>query len=176
MLVRLFQRFGIAVIAIVFGGVLFLFVNGFDSSPLVQVGSTAAPAPQTSMPRRVPAATARVPVPSGLETPEAVQAGAHLFRENCVQCHGAPGIAPTAQGMNPAPPNLLLAGRRNDPAEVFPKVKNGIPGTAMPGWGDQLPDQSIWSLAAFLHQSRGISAADFDALSSAETDGSQVSH
>ena len=78
--------------------------------------------------------------------------------------------------MNPAPPNLLLAGRRNDPAEVFPKVKNGIPGTAMPAWGDQLPDQSIWSLAAFLHHSRGISAADFDALSTAKADASPQEH
>jgi mono/diheme cytochrome c family protein len=67
--------------------------------------------------------------------------------------------------MNPAPPNLLLAGRRNDPAEVLPKIKNGVPGTAMPAWGAQLPDRSLWALAAFLHQSRGIQAGAFVALS-----------
>jgi mono/diheme cytochrome c family protein len=176
MLVRLIQGLGIAIIAIVFEGLLFLYLNRSDASPLAQVGSRIAPAPHAEMPHAALAAAVRVPVPADLVTPEAVQAGAHLFRENCVQCHGAPGIAPTIQGMKPPAPNLLLAGRRNDPAEVFPKVKNGIPGTAMPAWGDQLPDQSIWSLAAFLHQSRGISQAEFDALITAEPDASQESH
>jgi len=176
MLVRWFQNFGIAIIAIVSGGLLFLYLNGSDASPAAPVGSSVAPALHTEMPHPVPAAVARVQVPGNLETPEAVQAGAHLFRENCVQCHGAPGIPPVVQGMSPAAPNLLLAGRRNDPAEVFPKIKNGIPGTAMPAWADQLPDQRVWSLAAFLHHSRGISAADFNALSTAETDASQESH
>jgi mono/diheme cytochrome c family protein len=176
MLLRLFQNLGIAIMAIVFEGLLLLYLNSSDASPLAQAGPSIAPAPHTEMPHPVLAAAVRVPVPAGLETPEAVQAGAHLFRENCVSCHGAPGIASSVQGLVPAPPNLLLAGRRNDPVEVFPKVKNGIPGTAMPAWSDQLPDQSIWSLAAFLHHSRGISVADFDALTMAETDGSPQEH
>ncbi|WP_436798537.1 c-type cytochrome [Mesorhizobium escarrei] len=175
-MLRLFQGLGIAIIAIVFEGLLFLYLNSSDASSLAQFGSGGAPAPHTAMPHPRPAAAVRVPVPAGLETPEAVQAGAHLFRENCVSCHGAPGIAPAAQGMNPAPPNLLLAGRRNDPAEVFPKVKNGIPGTAMPAWSDQLPDQNIWSLAAFLHHSRGIQADAFEALSTTEADASPEGH
>jgi mono/diheme cytochrome c family protein len=175
MLVRWFQSFGIAIIAVVFGGLLLLYLNGSDNSS-VPVGSSVAPALPREMPRPVPAAVARAQVPRNLETPEAVQAGAHLFRANCVQCHGATGIPPAVQGMSSAAPNLLLAGRRNDPAEVFPKIKNGIPGTAMPAWGDQLPDQSVWSLAAFLHNSRGISAADFNALSTAATDASQENH
>ena len=157
MLVRLFKTLGIAIIAIAFGGLSFLFLKGSD-------------------PAAARAATAQVLVPADIETPEAVQAGAHLFRQNCVSCHGAPGIAPSVQGMTPAPPNLLAAGRRNDPAEVFSKVKNGIRGTAMPAWGDQISDQSIWALAAFLHHSRGISVADFDALSAGETAAGQDSH
>jgi mono/diheme cytochrome c family protein len=84
-------------------------------------------------------------------------------------------MAAAVQGLDPAPPNLLLAGRRNDPAEVFPKIKNGIPNTAMAAWGDQLSDQDIWTLAAFLHHSRGISQEGFDALSTAEAPG-QVPH
>ncbi|WP_188393750.1 cytochrome c [Mesorhizobium sp. SARCC-RB16n] len=114
-------------------------------------------------------------IPANLETLQAEQAGARLFRQNCVSCHGSPGVPASVQGLKPEPPNLLRAGRRNDPAQVFGKIKNGIPGTAMPAWGDQLPDQSIWALAAFLHHSRGISKGDFDALSSAETDGSPKS-
>jgi mono/diheme cytochrome c family protein len=118
----------------------------------------------------VTSATTPVQVPANLESPEAIQVGAHLFRENCVQCHGAPGIAAAVQGLTPAPPNLLAAGRRNDPTEVFAKVTNGISGTAMRPFGDDLPDQSRWALAAFLHHSRGISSDAFDGLSTAKPD------
>jgi hypothetical protein len=68
---------------------------------------------------------------------------------------------------------LLAAGRRNTPAEVFARVKNGIAGTAMPAFGSLLPEEIIWALAAFLHHSRGISAADFDALSPTRADANQ---
>src|SRR4051812_35442074 len=38
-----------------------------------------------------------------------VQHGAALYREHCVKCHGAPGVAPDAEafGMYPQPPNLV---------------------------------------------------------------------
>jgi mono/diheme cytochrome c family protein len=111
-------------------------------------------------------------VPADLETPQAVQAGAHLFRENCVICHGAPGIAPSVQGLTPPPPNLLAAHRRNEPADVSHKVQDGIPGTAMRSFRGELSDQSIWEIAAFLHHSRGIVAPAFAALS-ATSDTSQ---
>jgi mono/diheme cytochrome c family protein len=147
MLARLVQAVRTVVVVIVSAGPFYFHVSGLDAAPVA----------------------ARVKVPENLETSTTVQVGANLFRENCVQCHGAPGIAPTVQGLTPAPLDLLRAGRRNDPADVFSKIKKGIPGTAMPAW-DQLPDQSIWALAAFLHNSRGISADAFDAISSAKSD------
>jgi mono/diheme cytochrome c family protein len=111
----------------------------------------------------------KVQVPANLETPQAVQAGAHQFRETCVRCHGAPGIAPSITGLSPAPPKLLAAGRRNEPADVFDKVENGIAGTAMPAFRGSLSDESIWNIAAFLHHSRGIPADAFAALTTAKS-------
>lgn len=107
-------------------------------------------------------------VPAGLETPQAVQSGARQFRETCVRCHGAPGIAPSITGLSPAPPNLLAAHRRNEPGDVFRKVENGIQGTAMPSFRGSLSDQSVWEIAAFLHHSRGITADAFAALTTAK--------
>lgn len=109
----------------------------------------------------------KVQVPANLETPQAVQAGAHQFRETCVRCHGAPGIAPSITGLSPAPPELLAAHRRNEPVDVFGKVKNGIAGTAMPAFRGSLSDDSIWNIAAFLHHSRGITMDAFAALTAA---------
>jgi mono/diheme cytochrome c family protein len=176
MLVRLSRVLGIVVLAIGFGGVLFLYVNWHEATSRVPIDLSVAFAPHTAKPDPAPAAAGQVHVPANLDTPSAVQAGAHLFRENCVQCHGAPGLTALVQGLTPAPPNLLAAGRRNDPAEVFLKIRSGIAGTAMPAFGSELPDQSLWSLAAFLHHSRGISATAFDALSTAKADAGQGDH
>jgi mono/diheme cytochrome c family protein len=108
--------------------------------------------------------------PPDLETPENVRTGARLFRDNCVLCHGAPGMEPSkaSRDLRPSPPNLLRAGRRNDPAEVFLTVRSGIKGTAMPAFAGILPDEQIWSVAAFLHKSRGITASDFRQLNRSE--------
>jgi len=108
--------------------------------------------------------------PLNLEAQENVWSGAHLFRDNCVVCHGAPGMPPSdiSRGFQPSPPNLLRAGRRNYPVQVFRTVKSGIKMTAMPAFGGILSDQEIWALAAFLHAARGIAAPDFQKLSGSE--------
>src|SRR3954454_24704307 len=69
-----------------------------------------------------------ISVPADLESAEAVQSGARFYSQNCVICHGAPGqdFTAIAQGFNPEPPDILDAKRRNDPAEVFWIVKNGV--------------------------------------------------
>jgi mono/diheme cytochrome c family protein len=150
------------------GGLLFFCEGAIHDFSLAPISSSAASSQGATAP---PAQ-----VPPNLETPDAVQSGARLFRENCVQCHGAPGVPPVVQGLKPAPPNLLAAGRRNDPAEVFLKVTNGIAGTAMPAFGNILSDESRRRLAAFLHHSRAISAGAFEALGKSKAETGLESH
>jgi mono/diheme cytochrome c family protein len=149
----------LGIMAVVSIGIAFLCLDKemHASSPLPAKGTIAA-SNATMLP---PVVADPGQVPADLESPVAMRTGAHLFRENCVQCHGAPGIPASVQGLTPAPPNLLAAGRRNAPVDVYSKVKIGIPGTAMPPWGGLLSDQDIWSLAGFLHHSRGISPDDY---------------
>ena len=173
MLVRWSPAFGIILIAISGGGLLFFHEGAFHASSLAPISSGVAASQSATAAAFVPAATTPAQVLASAETSQAVQKGAHLFRESCVQCHGAPGVPALVLGLTPAPPNLLAAGRRNDPAEVFLKVTNGIAGTGMPAFGNTLSDQSRRSLAAFLHHSRGISASAFDALSEAKVDTGQ---
>ncbi|WP_432807342.1 c-type cytochrome [Microvirga terrae] len=107
-----------------------------------------------------------VQVPPNLETAEAIQSGARFYSENCVICHGAPGqqITAIASGMNPAPPDILAARRRNDPAGVFWIVKNGVKMTGMPAFGKTQSDTQIWEIAAFLRKARGITADEYQNL------------
>jgi mono/diheme cytochrome c family protein len=47
-------------------------------------------------------------------------------------------------------------------------MKYGVRMTAMPAWGKSYDDAHIWSVAAFLHQKVGLSAADYKALTSGD--------
>jgi mono/diheme cytochrome c family protein len=111
-------------------------------------------------------AAAGVAVPANLETSEAVSAGAKLYANECVYCHGAPGEEPTAmaKGLNPPPPALLSYPQGVPPDRAFWVVKNGVRMSGMPAWGKSYDDAHIWSVAAFLHQKHGLSAADYKAL------------
>jgi mono/diheme cytochrome c family protein len=74
------------------------------------------------------------------------------FREHCVQCHGAPGVAPEpfALGMVPHAASLSEASRHWTPGELFWLIKNGLKMTGMPAWEFRMPDEDIWSIVAFL--------------------------
>ena len=106
-----------------------------------------------------------IEVPTGLDSAEVVQAGGKLFGENCVVCHGGPGLKPTdiAQGLNPPPVNLFNPRRHPRMNEMFWFIRNGVKMTAMPGFGKTHSDDDIWKLAAFLRTAPGMSSQDFAA-------------
>jgi len=105
--------------------------------------------------------------PMSLDDPAVVQAGAKAFSQRgCTNCHGGPGVmwAKFSEGMNPGPPDLKEVAPHLEPGELFWVVKNGIGMTGMPGFGPLgVPDQEIWSIAAFLKKLPVISEQDYKA-------------
>ena len=85
--------------------------------------------------------------------PQAVAQGKALYDQHCTACHGAnasageraPAIVSAATSMR---------GQRSD-AQLMAIVKNGIPGTAMPAWGNRLSDADIANIGAFIRALRG---------------------
>ncbi len=105
----------------------------------------------------------RVPA---LSDPVLVARGAQLYRAHCVQCHGAPGIAPDAfaLGMTPLPANLALTAREwKDPAELYWVIKYGIKMSGMPAWEFRLDDADLWAVTAFVNTLPGLSPRDYQA-------------
>jgi mono/diheme cytochrome c family protein len=99
----------------------------------------------------VRAATDELVAPA-LDSPEMRGRGAACYREHCVICHGAPGIAPEpfALGMMPVPSNLADAAASNPPEWLYHVTRKGIRMTGMPAWEYRLADESLWSLVAFV--------------------------
>lgn len=101
--------------------------------------------------------------PGGLDAPQVVAAGGHLYAAHCAVCHGGPGLKPTAisVGLNPQPPDFFRAGHKPWLEQMFRFIKYGVKMTAMPAFGKSFSDEQVWQLAAFLRTAPGMSAADF---------------
>jgi mono/diheme cytochrome c family protein len=107
----------------------------------------------TGMRRSVRQRAAGIALPD-LGQPGQIERGLALYRRHCVQCHGAPGVAPEpfALGMVPTPANLVYTAREWHPAEVFWVVKEGIKMTGMPAWKYRLAEADIWAIVSFMRE------------------------
>ena len=120
----------------------------------------------TTYQRSLDRQSAAVVVPDNLVNDGNVRAGAHLYAQHCVYCHGAPGapLDPIGAGIAPRAPDLLAAKRHNGPQSTFWVMRHGVKMTAMPAFGKSLDDTQLWQLAAFLRAKRGIDAEGYRAL------------
>jgi thiosulfate dehydrogenase len=87
------------------------------------------------------------------------EAGAHVYRVQCMGCHGTPGHdVPYAKSMYPNAPQLWkkhgshgVVGVSDDEAgETYWKVANGIRLTGMPAYGHLLSDTQMWQVSLLL--------------------------
>jgi cytochrome c553 len=94
-------------------------------------------------------------VAPGRFTADQVRAGFCAYETHCVACHGAAGVARGrwVSGLEPAPPYLLDVNQRFTGAQLFWTVKNGIKMTGMPSWREQMSDDQIRNVVAWLQAS-----------------------
>jgi len=106
-----------------------------------------------------------------LDDPAIVQAGARAYvARGCVNCHGGPGVgwAKFSEGMRPWPADLKVIARDTGAPQIYWAIRNGIKMTGMPSFGSEgVPDQEIWTIAAFVRKLPIVSDADFKAWTAA---------
>lgn len=161
-----------------FSGILFgffltgLIVAGYLASGAYNVSAVSPPskmearlavfALNRSVAKRAP--KDKNPVAAGAET---FRSGLAHYRENCVTCHGAPGVdaSEIGTGLNPPAPDLTLPRVQARPdGEMFWIVSNGIRTTGMPAFGPTHKPEEIWKIVAFLRHLPELSAAEQKAL------------
>src|SRR5712692_4687319 len=94
------------------------------------------------------------------DAPATVLQGKVVYQANCAVCHGivGRGDGPAAFTLVPRPVNLQLHVPQHAVGELFYWISSGIPGTAMPAWGDvdpttgqpRLSDDDRWSIIRYL--------------------------
>jgi high-affinity iron transporter len=81
-----------------------------------------------------------------------LKAGARLFAQNCVACHGATGHGdgPAGASLDPKPANFHDPSMaKKSPFREFNVIRVGVPGTAMAPF-NTLSDQDAWNLSFFV--------------------------
>ncbi len=106
-----------------------------------------------------------------LAAPQMLRRGAILYRAHCLQCHGAPGVAPAAIGMSmqPVPGSLVDASKRWKAGEMYWITRHGIKLSGMPAWAFRMSDGDLWSVVAFLGELPALSPQAYADLERKET-------
>ena len=94
---------------------------------------------------------ARAPEPPA-DLDQRRERGALCYRDKCLQCHGAAGIAPSDIGlsMQPLPGPLVDAASRWSARELYWIVRHGLKMSGMPAWRYRLDDADQWAVVSFL--------------------------
>ncbi|MFQ5565340.1 MAG: c-type cytochrome, partial [Paracoccaceae bacterium] len=94
--------------------------------------------------------------------------GEAIYAKRCVGCHGedGDGMGPAAERLNPPPRDFTMALYKfrttgfddyvpND-EDLLRMIRDGMPGTAMPGWGDVLSEADMRDLIAYIKVFGGL--------------------
>ena len=148
------------------GGVLAVIYSGvYDVSAASQHTAPVYWALEIGMLKAVQRRARGIEAPP-LDDPQLVRRGFVLHRAACVQCHGAPGVAPDAagQGLLPVPNNLVQTAREWRAAEIYWVTRNGLKMTGMPAWGMRFTDDELWAIVAFVKTLPQLTAARYRVL------------
>jgi mono/diheme cytochrome c family protein len=90
------------------------------------------------------------PVTADAPTPESLQRGNQVFMQNCAPCHGATGDGKgtAAAALIPEPANFTL--KQPDFDYILQVFRDGIPGTGMPAWQNQISEPDRKAVANFV--------------------------
>ncbi len=104
--------------------------------------------------------------PPDLEKIDYQVSGIQLYEHNCVQCHGAPGVAPDSfsLGMMPAPSAAAKMGAVRSPEELYWVIANGVKMSGMPGWAFRFSKQEHWQVVALLKHLPNMTSAEYRQL------------
>ena len=95
---------------------------------------------------QVPAGTIPEPDQPVAVTAESLALGSDLYSQSCTRCH-----SPTGQGTQRAPAlNVKSFLTTTNDIAMQQIITLGVPGTAMPAWGDRMPEEQIQAIVGFI--------------------------
>jgi len=98
-------------------------------------------------------------------TPEILKDAREHFADHCSQCHANDGSGKTEMGqyLYPRAPDMRLPATQNlTDGELYYIIRNGVPLTGMPAWGEPntIQDDDSWQLVLFIRHLPKLTAKE----------------
>lgn len=150
------------------GGLAFIYSGFYDVAATRQHTRPVYWVTDTVMRHAIGRRASGTPIPD-ISDPARALRGLRLYREHCLQCHGAPGVAPEpfALGLMPVPANLVETARRWPTPNLHWVIAYGVKMTGMPAWKYRLSDAEIWDVVAFVERMAQMTPNEYAALAGA---------
>ncbi len=90
-----------------------------------------------------------------LPSAESIARGEEIYDEHCAACHGPNGEGDglAAAGLQPAPADFTAGHTAAHPdGDLYFWIREGMPNSAMPAFGERLEDEEIWDVINFIRQ------------------------
>ena len=141
---------GLLAAALVAGAVV--LAGGYDVAATTEHWQWVYSLLETTMRQSVQRRARELVVPAGFADADSLARGAACFREHCLQCHGAPGVARGAAGLGQQPlaGPLEQAARDLRPHELYWIVRHGVRMSGMPAWEFRLGEADLWAVTGFV--------------------------
>jgi mono/diheme cytochrome c family protein len=102
---------------------------------------------------------------ASVATPEVLKDAREHFADHCSQCHANDGSGKTEMGqyLYPRAPDMRLPATQNlTDGELYYIIRNGVPLTGMPAWGEPntLQDDDSWQLVLFVRHLPKLTAEE----------------
>lgn len=101
---------------------------------------------------------------------ETLKQGRDHWADHCATCHANNGSGDTEMGRNlyPAAPDMRTAATQSiSDGELYYIIRNGVPLTGMPAWGDPNlgdSDSKTWALVSFIHHLPALTPEEIAAM------------
>jgi mono/diheme cytochrome c family protein len=144
------------------GGAAVVYLGLYDVAAVTQHWQPTHTLLETAMRRSVKLRARGIAEPPPAEQ-RVLLRGAGCYRDHCVQCHGAPGVAPAAigQAMQPVPGPLVDAPQHWRARELYWVTRHGIRMSGMPAWEFRLGEEELWAVVAWVQHLPELSASDY---------------
>jgi mono/diheme cytochrome c family protein len=102
---------------------------------------------------------------ASVATPEVLKDAREHFADHCAQCHANDGSGKTEMGqyLYPRAPDMRLPETQNlTDGELYYIIRNGVPLTGMPAWGEPntVQDDDSWQLVLFIRHLPHLTAEE----------------
>ena len=149
----------VTLLIVVLSALAYVYIGFYDVAADAPHGTVMLRLAETARERSIAVRSINVKVPSELDSPALIAAGATEYAQMCVGCHLAPGVPDNEfrKGLYPLAPPLAGAEFARDDSEAtsarrFWIIKHGIKLSSMPAWGMTHDDNTIWTIVAFLRK------------------------